>query len=324
MAFGIDVSSYQAPDGALLDGMSFCIIKATEGTGYINPNRAQWHAVARSRGVTTGAYHFMRGGDAGSQADYFLAHLPGDVDWLALDVEDAGDGLSWAGRVGFILAWTDRAKATGKPTLVYASRSWANALWGAASSDERARLAQLPLWVADYTRRPGEYSGPWPGGWPIAMHQYTSAPIDKNVLLTDDLQGGDDMQLTDIVKWPSELGEHEVPLSTLLSYLDKRAADTQTQVDKIASVIFGSGIDRPYADVNGDPLPATDVGNVARWTTQQHMETIAAVKALGEQVTHLSELVADRPASNDGDTDLAAAIKDLTGRVERLEAKVTA
>ena len=196
MAFGIDVSSYQAPDGALLDGMGFVLIKATEGVGYANPNRCQWHAVARSRGVTTGAYHFMRGGDAGSQADYFLAHLPGDVDWLALDVEDAGDGLSWAGRVGFILAWTDRVKTTGKPVLVYCSRSWANALLGAASGDERARLAQLPLWMADYTGRPGEYSGPWPGGWPVSIHQFTSDPIDKNVLLTDDLQGGDDMPLS--------------------------------------------------------------------------------------------------------------------------------
>ncbi|MFK5257094.1 glycoside hydrolase family 25 protein [Propionibacterium freudenreichii] len=190
MAFGIDVSSYQAPDGALLDGMSFCIIKATEGTGYINPNRAQWHAVARSRGVTTGAYHFMRGGDAGSQADYFLAHLPGDVDWLALDVEDAGDGLSWSGRVGFILDWHDRVAATGKPVLVYCSRSWAVEVWDNASQEERDRLAAIPLWMADYTGAPGEYSGAVPDGWPITIHQFTSTPVDKNIQLSD-VSGGD-------------------------------------------------------------------------------------------------------------------------------------
>ncbi|ANH49886.1 endolysin [Propionibacterium phage PFR2] len=254
---GIDVSAYQAPDGGLLEGMSFCIIKATEGTGYTNPNRAQWYKVATDRGVTTGAYHFMRGGDPVQQADYFLDNLPGDVGWLALDVEADDDGLEWSGRVGFILAWTDRVKtASAKPTLVYCSRSWANALWEAATSDQRTRLTALPLWLADYTGTPGTYSGPVPDGWPVTMHQFTSTPIDTNALFADILQGGDTMtpelaaRLDQIVAWQDAnfkalAAQADANRDTLAQWTVDRLKETAASIpnvdtDKIAAQLAGA------------------------------------------------------------------------------------
>lgn len=194
---GIDVSSFQNPDAALLSGKAFCIIKMTQGTSYINPNRAQWLSVARGAGVTVGGYHFMDSGSAATQADYYLSHLPGTVDWHALDVENSSDGLDWAGRAAFILDWASRISATGKPVLVYMNRSWLNSIWNAATPDQRTQLAKYPLWFADYTGAAGSYGGSIPSAWPVAIHQYSESPIDQDALLTTITVQEDDMAITD-------------------------------------------------------------------------------------------------------------------------------
>lgn len=272
MGVGIDVSSYQDPADWLLNDREFCIIKATEGTSYTNPNRGEWYQVARGRGVTVGGYHFMSAGDPGAQAAYYLGHLPGDVDWHALDVENNGDGLDWSGRVRFILDWCGRvAAATGKPTIVYANRSWAVSLWNAANPDQRAQLATYGLWIADYTGQGGQYSGACPDGWPIVIHQYTSTPVDTNLQITS-IKGTDmplnDDDLRNIYQavWfgrpgadlvPNlQLGQGEWP-STLLGAMTRRVCTEQLApqigaiqgqlagiTEAIAQITSGSGIDQ--------------------------------------------------------------------------------
>jgi lysozyme len=77
------------------NGISILYIKATEGTGYLNPYFAQQYDGSYNVGLIRGSYHFARpdvsGGEA--QADYFIAHgggwsadgktLPSalDIDW---------------------------------------------------------------------------------------------------------------------------------------------------------------------------------------------------------------------------------------------------
>ena len=63
------------------------------------------------------------------------------------------------------------------------NRSWLNAIWNAASADQRSQLARYPLWLADYTGTPGSFGGSIPGGWPVSVHQYSSSPIDQDALL---------------------------------------------------------------------------------------------------------------------------------------------
>ncbi|KAL0959552.1 hypothetical protein HGRIS_011266 [Hohenbuehelia grisea] len=94
---GIDVSGYQPNinwNTVKANGVAFAFIKATEGTGYTNPQFSSQYTGATNVGVIRGGYHFARPdvSSGATQANYFLAHgggwsadgrtLPG-----ALDIE---------------------------------------------------------------------------------------------------------------------------------------------------------------------------------------------------------------------------------------------
>ena len=64
---GIDVASHQHPFGERINwlkvrfgGYSFAIIKATEGTGYVNPFFEQNRDEAHLAGMIVGSYHYAR------------------------------------------------------------------------------------------------------------------------------------------------------------------------------------------------------------------------------------------------------------------------
>jgi hypothetical protein len=87
---GIDVSSYQSTDYGT-SGLAFVLVKATEGTSYVNPRHAAQVSHGRSAHLVVGHYHFARPGSVGAQASYFLKHAaPKAGDILALDWEDTG------------------------------------------------------------------------------------------------------------------------------------------------------------------------------------------------------------------------------------------
>src|SRR5262245_37145106 len=61
--WGLDISHWQgAPNwNAMTDaGLQFCIVKATEGTGYRDPQFARNWSEMRRRWTVRGAYHFAR------------------------------------------------------------------------------------------------------------------------------------------------------------------------------------------------------------------------------------------------------------------------
>ena len=78
MVLGIDVSGYQRTISwkAIKDaGVEFGFVKATEGTGYVNPTYERHRKAARRHGIPVGAYHFARpDADDGplAEADFFL------------------------------------------------------------------------------------------------------------------------------------------------------------------------------------------------------------------------------------------------------------
>lgn len=94
---GIDVSSYQHPNGATIDwrsvraaGETFVFVKATEGVGYQNPYFHKDVADARAAGLLVGAYHFFRANvDGVTQANHFLNYVGATkLDFpLAIDYE---------------------------------------------------------------------------------------------------------------------------------------------------------------------------------------------------------------------------------------------
>lgn len=79
-----DVSHYQA--GLHLDGAPFVMIKATEGTSFIDAEYRGFVAQAMRLGIPFGAYHYLRGGNLGTQATHAYS-LVGPGVPLMVDVE---------------------------------------------------------------------------------------------------------------------------------------------------------------------------------------------------------------------------------------------
>ena len=90
---GVDASAYQGEiDWPVLagEGVDFAFIKATEGSGFVDPRFADNWRAAQAAGVRVGAYHFFSfDSPGGTQADRFIAAVPATEGMLppAVDVE---------------------------------------------------------------------------------------------------------------------------------------------------------------------------------------------------------------------------------------------
>ena len=158
---GPDVSGYQHPNGASInwtkvaaEGHEFAIVKATEGTSYVNKYFAADYSGIRKAGMVRGSYHFARPAypiakTALAQAKFYVAHL-GSVTTTktlppALDLEvDGGLGrtalIAWA--QNFLL---DVRNLTGRTPMIY-TYPW---FWQVALGDAPA-FKRYPLWMAAY------------------------------------------------------------------------------------------------------------------------------------------------------------------------------
>lgn len=183
---GPDLSSYQAGINMAQVPSDFGIVKATGGTGYVNPACDAQVQSIRAAGKRLGIYHFAHEGwcrgTAAQEAAWFLAnvrgYLKGDV-LIALDFEaDNMLDVAWA------LEWLNIVfQATGVRPLIYLNSVALNGadwspVWG----------ANYGLWLAwyavttptygynDYTGQPACNANPplqW-GPYSPAMWQYTS------------------------------------------------------------------------------------------------------------------------------------------------------
>lgn len=183
MILGIDISHHQgAPDLAAVrrSGRRFVVIKATEGTGFTDPQFAASRSRAHAAGLVVGLYHVARAGDARAEAASFaqaVGHLrPGEfaaLDWEVSAPDPAGWCASWL---------TAIRDALGVAPLVYLNQSsrdhgdWTPVVQGG-----------FGLWLARYD---GSTDACGPGSWPVlTMKQYSDAgtvpgvtgPVDLDV-----------------------------------------------------------------------------------------------------------------------------------------------
>lgn len=148
---GYDVASYQAGiNNARVDG-KFVIIKATDGTGYINPAMADQIATAKRAGKNIGLYHFGEASNYQAEANFFLRvakpYLKNVI--LALDYEGAAvpvGGVIWAQNfLDYVY------KQTGTKPLIYMGLSDENSYnWSSISN-------KYYLWVAQYNTMALQY-----------------------------------------------------------------------------------------------------------------------------------------------------------------------
>jgi GH25 family lysozyme M1 (1,4-beta-N-acetylmuramidase) len=182
--WGVDVASYQHPDGAPIDwpkvaaaGYTFASVKATEENSYVNPYYFSDVAGARAAGLSVTAYHFgipnVSGG--ASQARSFVAHsgyragngiLPPELD-IEYNPSTAADadtcyGLTPAQMVSWITAYdTEVQRLTGQAPIIFTSANW----WDFCTANSTAFGSHLLWAAADAPANPVTSSPPLPAGW---------------------------------------------------------------------------------------------------------------------------------------------------------------
>ena len=78
---GIDIASWQANLNAETIPADFVIVKATEGTSYVNPFCDKHFQQAKKAGKKLGVYHFARNSinSAEAEANFFVNNIKGYV-----------------------------------------------------------------------------------------------------------------------------------------------------------------------------------------------------------------------------------------------------
>jgi lysozyme len=145
-----DISHYENVSqdfvAAAQAGIAAVILKATQGTGFVDPTFLPRIAEARAAGLLVGAYHFLDGSSPAEQVAHFLtvSVSEGMVNWLALDWEPYP--ASQASVMQAATAVASVQAATGKWPILYTIRSMLSA--------PNKTLSNCPLWLAEYGTRP--------------------------------------------------------------------------------------------------------------------------------------------------------------------------
>jgi lysozyme len=163
----IDISHYQPdPDWQALKGAGVIgvILKATEGTSYVDPTFAARRQAAKAAGLLTSSYHFLHHGQAAAEIEHYLKTvMPLDGERVVIDYED--DSLDLA----------DLEAAV--QSLIEAGKNLQIAIYGGHKVKEvvaqpNAFLAEnSSLWLCQYTSgKPSWPSTTWKY-W--SLHQYS-------------------------------------------------------------------------------------------------------------------------------------------------------
>ena len=194
---GIDIASWQKGINVGTNGVAadFVIIKATGGTGYINPDCDRAFQQAINSGKKVAVYHYAHEigfqGTAQQEADFFLKNVQGYIGKAILILDWESDNK---GDVAWAKAWFDHVQSkTGVKPLFYTYTSVLNSYNFSSIAN-----ADYGLWIANYGSDAVQgYSQPNPPASPYwkstVMYQYTSngrlngwgARLDLNVFYGD-------------------------------------------------------------------------------------------------------------------------------------------
>lgn len=161
---GVDVSHFDGTvnwAAARRDGVTFAIIKATEGTTFVDNHFATNWTNTRANGIVHGAYHFFRPkSDPVAQADFFVnvAGSPKSGDLPPVIDLEVTDGLTAAQVAAGARTFLQRVQQkTGRVPMIYTSVRVFNSLLGGPPG-----FNPYPLWVANWNVRcPNIPNPPW-------------------------------------------------------------------------------------------------------------------------------------------------------------------
>jgi len=144
----IDISHWQGfPDFAKVRaaGVIACVMKATEGASFIDPNRARNFSAATKAGIKCCTYHWLKPGNAGAQMAHFLKTVdPVPGERMVIDYEE--DGCTLADLKEAVRALLDDPRDL--QVTVYSG----HLLKGQLGNTHDAFLSDnTDLWLAQYT-----------------------------------------------------------------------------------------------------------------------------------------------------------------------------
>lgn len=236
---GIDVSNWQAGIDLAAVPADFVIMKATQGTNYISPDCDRQYQQAKKAGRLLGVYHYVAGGNAQAEADYFVDNIKGYIGEaiLVLDWEQE-QNHAW-GNYEYLKQVARRVQArTGVIPIIYTMAGIYNGISAVA------RELNAGLWIAQYANNEptGYQAHPWnEGAYGCAIRQYTSAGrlpgyagnLDLNIAYMD---------RNAWMKYAAKSGSKPAPAPS------KPAAPARKSEDTIAAEViagkWGNGQDR--------------------------------------------------------------------------------
>jgi GH25 family lysozyme M1 (1,4-beta-N-acetylmuramidase) len=175
---GIDIASYQAGIDLSSVPCDFAIVKATQGTGYTNPDCSRAVEQCLALGKPVGVYHYVSGAGARQEADFFVDSCAGWVGrvMLCLDWEEV-QNPAWGDETYLREVARRVIERTGNPPVIYVQQSRMAAVKPVASA------LNCGLWIAQYASMSptGYQDAPWnEGAYGCAIRQYTSSGVLDN------------------------------------------------------------------------------------------------------------------------------------------------
>lgn len=168
---GIDISAWQRGINLDVVPFDFLIVKATEGTTYINGVFESNCDDAIRLGRCLGAYHYANGGDYKKEADFFLSKVNKYLGNVLLILDWEGQNNTSFGKCDkeWVKNWCDYVLAqTGIKPIIYASKSVISLFEGLG----------YEFWIAQYANNTptGYQNSPWnEGAYSCLIRQYSSA-----------------------------------------------------------------------------------------------------------------------------------------------------
>lgn len=139
----VDVYSDSPRSYATLPGVEITMVKATQGTGYVNPYCDVDYQAAKKAGKLLGIYHYLSGGNPEAEARHFYRNVKGYIDEAVTAADwESGQNSSWGDR-NYVRRFVDEFhRLSGVWPLIYVQ---ASALSQVANCSKNCGL-----WIASY------------------------------------------------------------------------------------------------------------------------------------------------------------------------------
>lgn len=251
---GIDIASYQKNLNCENIDADFVIIKATQGTSYVNPYCDMHYQQSVRAGQLQGVYHYAEGGNPQAEAAFFLKNVEGYIykAILCLDWESQ-ENTRWSNNdAEWVKKFCDYVYDNVQVhPIVYVQAS--------AMSRLEGKIGDCGLWIAQYASNDttGYQEHPWnEDAYTCAIRQYSShghiygydGDVDLDIAYMDDIAWN---------KYANPVGKSTVPVVHPVS------TPVQSKVDSIYYIVK-----------SGDTLS----GIAAKYgTTYQHLAQINGI-----------------------------------------------